>query len=331
MMWLAILLQLFAGPLSAVAGREPTQSAIGLQLQAAVFAPALITYSKTVDATTMNNPANWPRLHHAEGYDTPGLRSSYVQEASWTPTGSSDAVVFDYAGSLFRAQPGAYDGWQDGSTYWPMKYNNTRFLTCPDLGVPICTRWLLIGDNSIDEMDDTIQLGKCLAETRAFGPAALFTAQTPQITSTLAAVDAAAVGAARRVCRVKQPAIVAAPTGPVLGIDAVRLEPDGAAPDWNLSRHPVGTAARGHTVLIATYYSVTNAPTGSRARFHEVIQVGASVLLDKRDQPFTLALPSRLSRHVIRFVPPSAGSYRVTVTVQVGAASAAGTLTFQVR
>jgi hypothetical protein len=276
----------------------------------------------------MDNPQNWPRIHHSVAYRTWGLTDSYMQTARWTPTGSNDTVTFGYGGSILAAEPRAYEAWQDGTTYWPNKYNNILLVACPVVAAPVCSRWILTGNNGIDEWDDTIQLGQCLIETRTFAAAALFTAQQAQIADTLAAIDRAAIAAAAKVCRVPVSSPATGTSLLALGIDALRIEKTNAQPDWTLARPSIKSVRTGETLFVSTYYTVRNAPAGARADYHVIVRTRQRVVLDQLDR-FTLSASTTRYRDWLRFIPKTPGLYRVTATVGVGNMSASGSVSFQ--
>lgn len=315
-----------------VNARTPAgQDAAGLQLRTEVFAPATIATSTRRASNDMDNTQLWPRLHHSASYASWGLSGSYFQHALWTPSGSTESVTFDYAGSVLATEPGAYDAWHDGTTYWPFKYNNIQLVSCPAVAAPDCSRWDLTGNNGITEWDDSIQLGRCLIETRTFAPAALFTAQKTRIADTLATIDRAAVAAASKVCRVPASS-PSTRTGPVaLGIDALRIETNNARADWALARPSIKKVAAGGTVFLSLYITVRNAPADARAGYQVIVRAGGRVVLNRRDGPFPLSASSTQYRHWVRFIPRSPGSYTVTASVDVANVSATGSVSFTAR
>src|SRR5947209_6366643 len=177
-----------------------------LRLSDAVFEPATVSTSAPLDVARTSDVKFWPRIHHLADYARWGVTAGYVEEALWTPSGAGDGVTFDYLGSVFRTQPGAYDAWQDGATYWPSIFTNVQSMSCLPISEAICNRWELVGNNGINEWDDSIQMGQCLLETRAYARASVFAAQESRIAATLLMIGQAAITAARSACQIPAPA-----------------------------------------------------------------------------------------------------------------------------
>jgi hypothetical protein len=307
-----------------------SHDANSLQIPSSAFAPAIPGTALALDLAAIDTVQDWPRIHHSSGYGSWGFTAGSIQEAHWTPSGWADPVTFSYTGSRFASEPGAYDAWQDASTYWPYKYNNIVYSACPEVSTAMCNRWELNGNNGIVEWDDTLQIGACIVEARAFAPLALFAAQLVQIATTLAAIDRAAIGAEETDCSAPPASVPRLSPSFAVGIDALRVEPVEAGANWALNKSPLIHALPGKSVGIALYYTVRTPSAGMRAVFHLSVRSNGRVILKTNDPAYALSPAHTLYRHIDRFLPRSPGQYTVSESVTVSGQTAKGSMSFVV-
>jgi hypothetical protein len=126
------------------------------------------------------------------------------EDAQWHDiTGSKDVVEVLYLGSIFRSAADATNAYADAGTF-PVSQYGAKVQRCPT-GLPQrCTRLLIANSTPpvSSQWHDAFPVGACLIETMADLPTSLraVAGVKAQTLATLAAVDRAAWGAAKKTC-----------------------------------------------------------------------------------------------------------------------------------
>lgn len=325
------------------------QSVQALFLAASAYAPAVInqTYNYTEDESFASS--NWFRSFHSANYATWGYVNGVYQRADLGSSSNPNAII-RYQGAIMNSASNAANAFLDGVTY-TQQQSGASSSNCAPSGSDFQCRYMTLtyttsAGVAMSEEYDTVQFQQCLAETTidlASNVVAAYGSQAQQIQTN---VDQAALNAMRNTCgsnpnpnpnpqpqptQRPQPTPVPTQVGTQFNVVSVRLEKDGADPDWNLTNAPITAGKAPMKVQLSAYYDVQSAPANSQAQFRISITLNGKTIYNKPDDPFTLTDPPDTYRHRDSFTLKKAGTYRFSVQVTVNGRSDTGDTTLTLK
>jgi len=305
---------------------EGAQSAQQLQIANSTFSPATVALSSAQTAATADDTTSTSgifRSFHVSTYTALGLIAGYLQLATWTPSGTTDQVIFGYQGGNFGSNAGATAAYQDALTKEAQAGDSAT--DCSSAAGTPCQIFNYTTTSGNAGVYTVAQLGRCVDEVAGAAPQATFTNQTTQIGNTLAAVVTAALTVAQSVCTSIPATPTATPTATLVPVTssfnmlAARIEKTGAKFDWSLVNPPITQVALRGKVRLTMYWHVNSAPANVPFSSTFTVKHNGQTVATKTVQNKLNSAPNQTWASWVNYtVGSQAGNYRFAGTIAMG-------------